>query len=85
MQMYCANHATIGRPTHILYQEHMRDEGPKERPTTHSSSSTLCWSTKCAKCILTLFIVNVILACHCHSLSNTSLTLYYNVRLEFQF
>ena len=27
----------------------MRAEGPKERPTTHSSSSTMCWSAKCAK------------------------------------
>ena len=28
----------------------MRAEGPKECPTTHSSSSsTMCWSAKCAK------------------------------------
>ena len=24
-------------------------EGPKERPTTHSSSSTMCWIAMCAK------------------------------------
>ena len=27
----------------------MRAEGPKERPTTHSSSSTMCWTAKSAK------------------------------------
>ena len=27
----------------------MRAEGPKERPTTHSSSSTMCWTAKSAR------------------------------------
>ena len=27
----------------------MRAEGPKERPTTRSSSSTVCWTTKSAR------------------------------------
>ena len=30
-------------------QEPMRAEVPKERPTTHSSSSTMCWAAKSAK------------------------------------
>ena len=27
----------------------MRAEGPKERPTTHSSSGTMCWPAKNTK------------------------------------
>ena len=27
----------------------MRAKGPKERPTTHSSSTTMCWTAKSAK------------------------------------
>ena len=27
----------------------MRAEGPKERPTMHSSSSTMCWTAKSAR------------------------------------
>ena len=38
----------------ILYQEPMRAEGPKERPTTHSSSSTMCSDAESAKAAPTM-------------------------------
>ena len=33
----------------MLYQEPIRAEGPKEHPTMHSSSSTMCSDAKSAK------------------------------------